>query len=89
MNTSRNRWVQTKYLADASYLKIQNITVSYTLPKEWLKNHGLETVKVFCSGENLHTWDHLPEGLEADMLSQGAWTYPFMKKYSLGVNITF
>lgn len=89
VNTSRNRWVQTKYLADASYLKIQNITVSYTLPKEWLKNLGLETVKVFCSGENLHTWDHLPEGLEADMLSQGAWTYPFMKKYSLGVNITF
>ena len=48
-----------------------------------------DEVKVFFSGENLHTWDHLPEGLESDMLSKGAWEYPFMKKFSLGFNVTF
>ena len=88
-NTTSNRWVQTKYLTDASYLKLQNITVSYTLPKIWSKRMFLESTKVFFSGENLYTWDHLPEGLETDMLTKGAWEYPFMRKYSIGINVTF
>ncbi|WP_291594104.1 TonB-dependent receptor [Bacteroides sp.] len=89
VNTSFNRWKQTKYLADASYIKLQNITLSYTLPKRWSKRVYFDEIKVFFSGENLHTWDHLPEGLETDMLTKGAWEYPFMKKYSFGINVTF
>ena len=54
-----------------------------------VKRLYLENAKVFFSGENLHTWDHLPEGLETDMLTQGAWQYPFMRKYSIGINVTF
>ena len=77
------------YLANAAYVKLQNITLSYTLPKVWTKQIYFDEVKVFFSGENLHTWDHLPEGLESDMLSKGAWEYPFMKKFSLGFNVTF
>jgi hypothetical protein len=46
-------------------------------------------MKVFFSGENLYTWDHLPEGLETDMLQKGIWEYPFMRKFSLGINVTF
>lgn len=88
-NTSSNRWVQTKYLADASYLKLQNVTVSYTFPETWSQRIALDNVKVFFSGENLYTWDHLPEGLETDMLTKGAWQYPFMRKYSIGINVTF
>lgn len=89
VNTATNRWKQTKYLANAAYVKLQNITLSYTLPKVWTKQIYFDKVKVFFSGENLHTWDHLPEGLESDMLSKGAWEYPFMKKFSLGFNVTF
>lgn len=89
VNTGRNHWVQTKYLADASYLKLQNITISYTVPKMWCAKLHFDQIKVFATGENLHTWDHLPEGLETDMLSKGAWQYPFMKKFSFGFNVTF
>ncbi len=89
VNTEVNRWKQTKYLADASYLKIQNITISYTLPKHWSERIFFDETKVFFSGENLYTWDHLPKGLETDMLSKGMWEYPFMRKFSVGVNVTF
>ena len=89
MNTSRNRWTQSKYLANAAYLKLQNITITYTLPKTWSNRVYLDDVKVFFSGENLYTWDHLPEGLETDMLTTGAWNYPFMRKFSFGINVTF
>lgn len=89
VNTSTNRWKQSKYLADASYLKLQNITLSYTLPKTLSNRIYFDEVKVFLSGENLYTWDHLPEGLETDMLQKGAWDYPFMRKFSFGINVTF
>ena len=87
--SSALRSIHNKYLANAASLKLQNITLSYTLPKTWAKQICFDEVKVFFSGENLHTWDHLPEGLESDMLSKGAWEYPFMKKFSLGFNVTF
>ena len=88
VNTSYNRWTQTKYLADASFLKLQNVTLSYTFPKKLTESIKLSNLKVFMTGENLYTWDHLPEGLEPDMLSQGAWNYPFMRKVSFGINVT-
>jgi TonB-linked SusC/RagA family outer membrane protein len=88
VNTERNHWVQSKYLANASYLRLQNITLSYTFPKMICEKLHISQLKVFASGENLYTWDHLPEGLEPEMLDAGAWQYPFMKKISFGVNIT-
>ena len=89
VNTGRNHWKQTKYLADASYLKLQNITLSYTFPKAWSDRIYFDEVKLFFSGENLYTWDHLPEGLDPDMLSKGSWQYPFMRRFSFGINVTF
>ncbi|MCM1484349.1 MAG: TonB-dependent receptor [Muribaculaceae bacterium] len=88
VNTSYNRWVQTKYLADASFFRLQNITLSYTLPRNIVKRIFLDNVRVYVSGENLKTWDHLPHGLEPEMLSNGAWTYPYMRKISFGINLT-
>lgn len=89
VSTSYNHQVQTKYLANGAFLKLQNITLSYNLPKTWSKKIYFDDIKVFVSGENLYTWDHLPEGMEPDMLVKNAWEYPFMRKYSLGINVTF
>lgn len=89
VNTSYNRKTQTRYLANAAFIKLQNITLSYTLPKEWCRKIYFDDIKVFVSGENLYTWDHLPKGLDPDMLTKDAWDYPFMAKYSLGINVTF
>lgn len=88
-NTSFNRKVQTKYLANAAFLKLQNITLSYNFPKALCRKIYFDAMKVFVSGENLYTWDHLPEGLESEMLTKNAWEYPFMRKFSLGLNVTF
>lgn len=89
VNTSVNHLTQTRYLANGAYLRLQNISISYSLPSHWIKSIGLGQAKVYVSGENLHTWDHMPEGMDPEMASTGSWTYPFMKKYSVGVNVTF
>ena len=87
-NTSFNKQVQTRFLADASFLKLQNITLTYTLPQLFVNKCFLTNASIFISGENLYTWHKLSKGMDPEMVSRGAWNYPFMRKISFGINIT-
>lgn len=86
-NYGRSRYTQTKYLSDGRYLKIQNITLGYTLPKNLVNRIGVSNLRVFVAGDNLYTFDNLPKGLDADQKADGA--YPFMRNISMGLNLTF
>lgn len=85
VNYGISRQTQTKYLVNGSYLRVQNITFGYSLRPKWA-----EKMRIFFSGENLFNFDHLPDGLDADLqgVNQGG-NYPFIKKVSLGLNVTF
>ncbi len=48
-------WENDHYLQDASYIRLKNITVDYTFPKHICKKIGLESLRVYVSGENLFT----------------------------------
>ncbi len=52
----------TGFLYDASYLRLRNITVSYSLPENFLRNTGLSAVKLALTGSNLLTWTKFPGG---------------------------
>ena len=86
-NYGRSRRVQTKYLSDESYLRIQNISFGYTFSKEVLDKINLNNLRVFVSGDNIHTFDKLPKGLDPDQGSNGV--YPIMTNYSVGINLSF
>lgn len=88
-NTKANRMKQTKYKLNGAYLNIKNITLSYTFPRELTRKFYVERLSVFFSGEDLYSFDHLENGLhpEAGNTARG-WTYPFMRKFSFGVQIT-
>ena len=93
-NYGLSRRIQTKYLLDGSYLKIQNITFGYTFPAKLFGRTGIEKLRLFVSGDNLVTFDHLPKGMESDQIDTNDLTkaygdYPFMRNYSVGLNLTF
>lgn len=93
-NVDANTRVQTRYLQDGSYLSIRNITLSYNFPSKWMSKIGVNNLAVFFSGENLYTFDHLPKGLDpersvTDDLGQRGFTYPYMRQYSFGINLSF
>ena len=85
-----NLRTQTKYLANGAYARLKNVTLGYSLPKAILKSSPITNVKLYFSGENLFTYDHLPDGIntELDNLGSGA-NYPFLKQYSFGINMSF
>lgn len=84
-NSGSNYRTQTRYLSDASYFRIKNVTLSYTVPKNWISKAALQSLKAFVSIENLATLDHLPAGIDPETLG---WAYPTSRVVSFGINFT-
>lgn len=78
------------FLYDASYLRLKNIEIGYSLPQKWIQKVHLQQVRFYLQGMNLLTFDKLgdvnmdPETGDGD----GSW-YPIQRVYNFGVNITF
>ncbi|MCI1785881.1 MAG: TonB-dependent receptor [Bacteroidales bacterium] len=49
-------WSNDYYLQNAAYLRLKNLTVSYTMPDKWMKKLSMSRAKVYLTGENLLTW---------------------------------
>ncbi|MDR0421424.1 MAG: TonB-dependent receptor [Proteiniphilum sp.] len=86
---------QTRYLQDASYLRMKNLTVGYSLPKSALTHLKISYLRFYFSAENLFTVSRLEKGIDLDPeiidryngFNSGA--YPMQRIYSIGANITF
>ncbi|WP_289621563.1 TonB-dependent receptor [Bacteroides congonensis] len=84
-NSGSNLRQSDKYLSDASYLRIKNITLSYKLPKNWVNQIFLNQMKAFVSIENVATFTSLPSGIDPERIE---WNYPSFRTVSFGINIT-
>ena len=81
---SSTTWVQ-----DASYIKLKNATIGYNITnKRLLKAIGASLISIKITGYNLLTFDKL-EFMDPEGEPNRAQSYPIMKIYNLGVNVTF
>ncbi len=82
---------QTKYLQNASYLRLKNLTFGYTLPLSLTKKWGISRLRFYFSGENIFTISHLAVNLDPEVstTSSDGKVYPMQKTFSFGVNIGF
>ncbi len=82
--------VNDRFLIDASYFAIKNITLGYKLPKAWLNKAGLNSVRVFGSVDNLALFTHL-EGMDPQYNFSGQTDYSYApnKTFSLGIEVNF
>ena len=83
---SNNRTETTFWLDDLSYLRLKNIQLGYTLPKNLLIRIGIESVRIYGSAENLATFTKY-RGLDPEKRSHASDAYPLNKSFSLGINI--
>ena len=78
------------WVRDASFLRIKNITVGYTLPKGLTKKLGLENVRLYVSGDNLHNFNKFYKGWDPENeigTGDSPSFYPITAVYSFGINI--
>ncbi len=96
-HANKNNRVSDAYIEDGSYIRLQNISLSYTLPKNWMKNIFLNSVKVYCNIQNLYTWTKYkgydPEvgSMQGRALRNGIdySRYPSPRIYTIGLNVSF
>lgn len=77
------------YYGDRSFIRLQDVTLAYTLGSEMAKKIGFKNLKVFASAKNLHTWTDWvgwdPE--TGSGISSGG--RPVMRGFSLGLDVSF
>lgn len=74
------------WLYDASWIKLKNLQVGYNLPAALAKKVLLQKARIYFSGENLLMITKYP-GLDPEIGS--GVSYPTMKQYAVGANLTF
>ena len=81
--------ISSFWMQDASYVRLKNLTLGYTLPKDWMTKLGVTNAKIFLSGENLFTFSGLDGGIDPEEASERGWSYGNVKKISVGVRLSF
>ena len=67
---------------------LKNLTLGYTIPEHLCRKLKINRLRVYATGENLFTFHHIEvQGNDPERFE--TVHYPFMKVFSLGVNLNF
>lgn len=95
-NQEGNKYVHSWAVEDASFLRLSNVTLGYTFPKQLIKKIKLSNLRVYATGNNLFTWTPYT-GFDPEVsnmrspLTPGVdfGAYPRSRSFIFGVNIAF
>ena len=87
-----------RFIEDGSYLRIQNISLGYTVPRKWVSPAGISNLKIYANLQNVYTFTKYsgfdPEvgisysaGNQLNGVDNGR--YPSPRIYTIGVNVSF
>lgn len=101
LNYSEYGLVTSEFIEDASYLRLQTLTLGYTLPKNWTKKVKIENCRIYFTGSNLFCLSGY-SGLDPDVSTNSDAggdgfptpnydynSYPKARTYTFGLNFTF
>lgn len=80
------------WMRNASFLRIKNVQLGYTLPKQWTEKVGMENVRIYVSGQNLFSFNSFYKGWDPENeigTGDAPSYYPITAIYSFGFNIKF
>ena len=88
-----------RFIEDGSYLRIQNVSLGYTFPKQWTQKIGISNLKIYANLQNLYTFTKYkgfdPEigvsyGYQGSLLTGvDNGRYPSPRIYTFGLNASF
>lgn len=85
---NQNETANDFFIVDASFIRLKNVEIGYTFPRRLSKMVGAQNVRIYANGLNLYTWDRLP-AKDIDPESTGNSTYPLLRIFNFGFNVTF
>ncbi len=102
-STGNNMQVSDRYLLNMAYLRMKNLTIGYSMPRQLTRKAMINNVRIYVSLENFLTFDHL-RGLPIDPEEVAGYSYlnesnynssrtgvgvPTFKSASVGLQLTF
>ena len=84
-----------RFVEDASFIRLKTLSLSYNMPKKWLKNLGISRLNIFATGYDLFTWtSYKGQDPEVKMPSPTSLvkdnaTTPVSKRFAFGINLDF
>ena len=87
---SKNITTQTKYLQNASYIRLKNVQIGYTLPQSITKRFSVQQLRIYLSGENLWTGTKLRKQFDPETID--SWSgngYPLSRTLAFGLSVNF
>jgi len=87
-----SRWIE-----DGSFVRLQNITLAWTIPARYSRRVGLDDTRMYLSGQNLYTWTKY-SWYDPEASSRGTsdlqigWddsSYPGVRTFTIGWNVVF
>jgi TonB-linked SusC/RagA family outer membrane protein len=92
LTTTTTNWnsISTRFLYDASYARLKNVSLTYSLPNQWTSKIGLKKVRVYTRGENLLTY-YKHKGMDPEQAIDGVtfYRYPAQKTFTFGFDVSF
>ncbi len=85
---SNNEQASTWWLRNMSFLRLKSLELGYSLPKEWLKHAGVENLRIFARGSNLHTFSSF-KLWDPELDSTNGLRYPMNRSFSFGLSVNF
>jgi len=98
----RNHQTQTRYLQDASYIRLKNLQVGYSFPDKWMKTIHFQKIRLYFSAENVFVATKLAKMFDPETLDGGnnntekdwrTWNngnaYPLSRQFSFGLTAIF
>ncbi len=86
-----NKGLMARY--DASYLKLRNITVGYTIPNDFLHKYGIQSARIYTTASNLWTWFDSQYkkdgGIDPETNSTVGLVTPPTRSFIFGLNLSF
>ncbi|WP_348811738.1 SusC/RagA family TonB-linked outer membrane protein [Flavobacterium maritimum] len=95
--SNNNLLISTRYVEDGSYLRIQNVTLGYSLPQDVISKYSLSRLRLYGSAQNLFTFtDYTGYDPEIGSFNQNVLLsgidngrYPVSRTFSIGLNVEF
>lgn len=92
-NQDKGNLVSSRFIEKSDYLKLRSLSIGYTVP---MKQYGIQSLRISLTGENLFTITdysgvdpELPASGGSVMGTTGPGVYPSVRKYMLGLNVSF
>lgn len=87
-NRSHNAQASSFWVRDASYLRLKNLEIGYSMSLPTLKKVGIQKIRFYVNGYNLLTFDHL-KFIDPESKISNNNRYPNTRIYNFGLNVNF